>query len=90
MNYYSKNLKANKLQKIYEEDNFTVFERWEKDNAGELRGYNYISQVKKVTRKEYENQFGYDKKKAVSHLTKMEELGLIQKKGSGPSTYYET
>jgi len=58
-------------------------------NADELRGHEYIRLIKKITRKEYENQFGYDKKKAVRHLTKMEELGLIQKKGSGPSTYYE-
>ena len=59
-------------------------------NVDELRGYEYIRLVKKITRKEYENQLGYDKKKAVRHLIKMEELGLIQKKGNGPSTYYES
>ena len=58
-------------------------------NADELKGYNYISQVKKVTRKEYENQFGYDTKKAERHLRRMTELGLINKKGSSTATYYE-
>jgi len=59
-------------------------------NADELRGYEYIRLVKKITRKEYENQFGYDIKKAKRHLNKMTEFGLIYKKGSGPTTYYES
>jgi ATP-dependent DNA helicase RecG len=58
-------------------------------NADELRGYDYIRQVKKITRKEYETHFGYDKKKSVRHLLKMLELGLIQKRGDGPAIYYE-
>jgi len=58
-------------------------------NADELRGYNYIRQVKKITRKEYEKQFGYDTKKAERHLKRMTELGLIDKKGSSSATYYE-
>jgi len=59
-------------------------------NADEVRGYEYIRLVKKITRKEYENQLGYDKRKSIRHLVKMEELGLIKKEGVGPSTYYES
>jgi len=58
-------------------------------NTDELRGYNYIRLVKKLTRKEYENHFGYDTKKAERHLKRMTELGLIEKKGSSTTTYYE-
>jgi len=58
-------------------------------NADELRGYEYIRIVKKTTRKEYENKFGYDTKKAERHLKRMIELGLIQRKGSSTATYYE-
>jgi len=32
-------------------------------NADELRGYDYIRLVKKITGKEYENQFGLIEKK---------------------------
>jgi ATP-dependent DNA helicase RecG len=58
-------------------------------NTDELRGYDYIRQVKKITRKEYENHFGYDQKKAGRHLAKMTDLELIEKKGSSSSIYYE-
>jgi ATP-dependent DNA helicase RecG len=58
-------------------------------NDDELRGYEYIRLVKKITRKEYENQFGYDTKKAERHLKRMTELGLIERKGSSAATYYE-
>jgi len=58
-------------------------------NADELRGYEYIRFVKKTTRKEYENKFGYDTKKAGRHLAKMTELGLISKKGKSSDIYYE-
>jgi Fic family protein len=42
-----------------------------------------------LTCKEYEKQFGFDKKKAERHLTKMVEESLVVRKGSGPGTYYE-
>ena len=58
-------------------------------NTDELQGYNYIRLVKKITRKEYENQFGYDTKKAERHLKRMTELELINKKRSSTATYYE-
>lgn len=58
-------------------------------NADELRGYDYIRLVKKITRKQYEEQFGYDRKKAERHLSRMTELGLIQRKGNTSALYYE-
>ena len=58
-------------------------------NADEVRGYEYIRLVKKITRKEYENQLGYDTKKAERHLKRMTDLKLINKNGKGPDTYYE-
>ena len=58
-------------------------------NADELRGYEYFRLVKKTTRKEYETQFGYERKKAERHLKRLTELGLIQRKGSSTATCYE-
>jgi len=58
-------------------------------NADELRGYEYIRHIKKITRKEYETQFGYDTKKAERHLKRMTELELIQRKRKSTATYYE-
>jgi ATP-dependent DNA helicase RecG len=58
-------------------------------NREELQGYDYIRLVKKITRKEYENHFEYDTKKAERHLKLMVDLGLIKKKGASSTTYYE-
>jgi predicted HTH transcriptional regulator len=58
-------------------------------NIDELRGYEYVRLVKRITRKEYETHFGYDTKKAERHLKRMTELGLIERKGAGPGAYYE-
>lgn len=55
----------------------------------ELKGYDYIRSIQKITRKEYENFLGIEKKKAERHLTKMIKSGLIERKGGGPTTYYE-
>lgn len=57
-------------------------------NNEELLDYDFVRSKDKVTRKEYEEHFGYDKKKAERHIKKMVELGLIERKGSGPSTHY--
>jgi ATP-dependent DNA helicase RecG len=68
---------------------FTENDKLKELNTDELRGYEYIRLAKKITRKEYETQFGYDIKKAERHLKKMAELGLIKRKGAGPGVYYE-
>lgn len=58
-------------------------------NEEEIKGYEFIKLKGVLTRKEYQQQFGYDKKKAERHLTKMVEENLLGRKGSGPGTYYE-
>jgi len=58
-------------------------------NNEELLGYEFIKQEGKITRKDYEKRFGFETKKAERHLHNMVEGSLIQRKGSGPSTFYE-
>jgi ATP-dependent DNA helicase RecG len=58
-------------------------------NSDELRGYDFIRIKERITRKEYEDYFAFDKKKAERHLTHMTEIGLIDRKGAGRGTYYE-
>ncbi|MDP2175525.1 MAG: ATP-binding protein [Bacteroidota bacterium] len=59
-------------------------------NDEELNGYNFVKVKEKLTRKEYEEHFGFDKKKAERHLKVFVQQGFIERKGSGPGTYYET
>jgi len=56
----------------------------------ELVGYEFVMFQRSLKRKDYEDKFGFDKKKAERHLNKMIKVGLIIRKGSGPGTYYET
>lgn len=55
----------------------------------ELKGYEFVKQQRTVKRREYEGHFGLNAKTAERHLTKMVEAKLIERKGAGPSTYYE-
>jgi ATP-dependent DNA helicase RecG len=57
-------------------------------NDEELLGYDYIKMLEKFTRKDYENNFKYDKKKAERHLKHFVDLKLIKREGSGPGVYY--
>jgi ATP-dependent DNA helicase RecG len=58
-------------------------------NEEELLGYDYIKSKGRTTRKEYQEHFKFDGKKAERHLKKFFDLDLVNRKGSGPSTYYE-
>jgi ATP-dependent DNA helicase RecG len=58
-------------------------------NDEEVNGYEFVKLHGSVKRKEYEEHFGFEKKKAERHLNKMVEEGLISKNGAGPSTHYE-
>jgi len=58
-------------------------------NDEELKGYNIVKLKEKLTRKEYEEYFGFDKKKAERHLKVLVQQGLVERKGSGPGIYYE-
>jgi len=61
----------------------------EKLNEEELLGYEFVKAQGKLKRREYEQHFSYEKKKAERHLNKMVRQGLIERKGSGPATYYQ-
>jgi ATP-dependent DNA helicase RecG len=58
-------------------------------NKEELAGYEFIKGNNRIKRKDYEEHFGFDKKKSERHLNRMVAEGLIERKGSGPGTYYE-
>jgi len=55
----------------------------------ELAGYEFLMEKGSLKRKEYEDHFGFDTKKAERHIRKFVESGLIERKGSGPATYYK-
>lgn len=57
-------------------------------NEEELIGYEFVRLKNSITRKEYEEHFKFDTKKAERHVKKMVELGLLSREGSGPSTRY--
>ena len=58
-------------------------------NDEELKGYEFIKLKETVTRKEYQEHFGFiSDKKAERHLKKMVHLKLITRKGSARSTHY--
>ena len=59
-------------------------------NDEELTGYEFIKLKERITRREYQEHFGFkSNKKAERHLKKMHDLKLIARKGSARSTYYE-
>lgn len=58
-------------------------------NDEELKGFELVKLKGRLRRKEYEQHFAFDKKKAERHLNKMIKEGLIERKASGPATYYQ-
>jgi ATP-dependent DNA helicase RecG len=58
-------------------------------NDEELKGYDFVRLKGKLNRKEYEVHFGFEKKKAERHFKVFVEQNLVERKGSGPGTYYE-
>jgi len=58
-------------------------------NNEEILGYEFIKLQGKIERKQYQEHFDFDTKKAERHLKKMIDEKLIIRKGAGPSTYYE-
>lgn len=58
-------------------------------NKEELLGFEFVKLKGKLKRKEYEQHFSFDKKKAERHLNKMIGEALIERKGSGPAIYYQ-
>lgn len=60
---------------VYIEKN--ISEAYTKLNDEELAGYDFVKEREEVSRKEYEEHFRYNARKANRHLNKFLELGLI-------------
>jgi len=58
-------------------------------NKDERKSWEYLSTKSAVTRQEFENNMGYDSRKAQRHLKRFIELGLLQKVGASSATKYE-
>ncbi|MEI6143598.1 MAG: ATP-binding protein, partial [Mariniphaga sp.] len=52
----------------------------------EFAGYEFVKGRKEVSRKEYEEHFGYNERKANRHLNKLIEIGLIGDNGKGKTS----
>ncbi|MBU4486363.1 MAG: hypothetical protein KKD38_05490 [Candidatus Delongbacteria bacterium] len=59
-------------------------------NSEEIKGYLWVKTRKRITKKEYSDEFGYDIKKAQRHLAKMRDQKLIKLLGRGKNAFYET
>ncbi|MDY0014987.1 MAG: ATP-binding protein [Bacteroidales bacterium] len=55
-------------------------------NDQELAGLDFVKAHVVVSRKEYEDHFGFERKKASNQLKKMKELGLIGDNGENPKS----
>ncbi len=55
----------------------------------ELTLVNFVREKGRVTRNDYQEYQGIEKRKALRQFEKLEELGILKRQGSGPSTYYE-
>lgn len=58
----------------------------DKLNDEELKGYEFVKIQGSVSRKDYEEHFGYDARKANRHLGKLLDLGLISDNGKGKTS----
>lgn len=52
----------------------------------EIAGYDFVKAQGEVSRKEYEDHFKFERKKASNHLKKLKYLGLIQDNGENPKS----
>ena len=52
----------------------------------ELAGFDFVKTRKEVSRKEYEDHFMFERKKASNQLKKMKDLGLIGDNGENPKS----
>lgn len=55
-------------------------------NDEELIGYDFVKTNQVVSRKEYEDHFKFERKKAFNQLKKMKDLGLIDDNGENPKS----
>lgn len=55
-------------------------------NNEELRGYEFIKSKGEISRIDYEKQFDFKRQKALRHLRKLTNLGLIEGNGENPNS----
>jgi len=55
----------------------------------ELAGWEWFSTKDRVTTAEYEEAMGIPNRTAKNHIGKLVKLGLLRRKGAGPTTFYE-
>lgn len=54
----------------------------------EKMGIEYIFTLQQINKKEYSKQFNFNDRKSERHLKHFSELGILNRKGAGPSTIY--
>jgi ATP-dependent DNA helicase RecG len=75
-------------KKTTKKSDFVVDNTFEGLNDDEIKGYKYLHIQKRVSKKQYAENFKIDEKKAQRHLSKFKELKLVKQEGKGPSTMY--
>jgi ATP-dependent DNA helicase RecG len=58
-------------------------------NASERKGWQWIATKGRANASQYSEELGVDVRTARRHLNKFVEVGLLRKRGAGPSTEYE-
>ncbi|NCA92048.1 hypothetical protein EOM82_02200 [bacterium] len=76
---------SNKAKDAYLENN--VYCNMNKD---EVKGYIYIKELGRINKEEYMKKFGFDSSKAKRHFAKMQKLDLVELKGNGMNSYYQS
>lgn len=56
-------------------------------NDEELAGYDFVKAKGEVSRQEYEDHFGFERKKASNHLKRLKGIGLIDDNGKPPTSH---
>ena len=51
-------------------------------------GVEYIFTLQQISKKEYSKHFNFNNRKSERHLKHFSEIGILSRKGAGPSTIY--
>lgn len=71
---------ADAVRSLYDKDILSQL------NDEEIAGYDFVKAKGEVSRKEYEEHFGFERKKASNQLKKMKDIGLIDDNGENPKS----
>ena len=58
-------------------------------SSSEKHGWQWLSTKERVTTADYENAMRIPNRTAKNHIKKLVDLGLLQKMGAGPATFYK-